>query len=399
MTSGDAFRSAARALSLALLLLPCAPGAAAAENGEWIPLGLEDVTLYAVAVDPGDADVLYVGADREPDFVNDTIRFGGVYKSENAGESWTQVRTGLGDPTQAPPPVITLTIDPRAPQTIYAGTPEAGLFKTTDGGLDWSPSNTGMTGTLAVRALAIDPRDSDVLYVGANFPALYKSIDAGASWTPIDTGFPQEGAPVAAIAIDPNDSRVVYAATWGAGVYKTNDGGESWNPVNTGLGNAANRLAMSLTIDPSNSRRLFAGFASGLGVYRTDDAGATWRAVNDGLPSDVSAEVGALNFVPGGSSSLFSGNTDGGVFETDDGGDRWSSTGLDETVTGLAIEGENPSRVYASTYAGVFVMETTASSDGGGCAASNDGKATLPLAGLALLAAAARAAPRRREAR
>ena len=82
--------------------------------------------------------------------------------------------------------VAALAIDPNDPSTVYAGT-SYGLFKTTNGGANWSEINNGLT-NLNVYALAIAPATPSTVYAGTSNSGVYKTTDAGANWSEINTG-------------------------------------------------------------------------------------------------------------------------------------------------------------------------------------------------------------------
>jgi hypothetical protein len=86
-----------------------------------------------------------------------------VFKSTNSGGNWTPVNSGL----PSDPSVFALAIDPKTPDTLYAGVWNRGVFKSTNGGETWAPVNNGLTNTL-VLALAIDPKTPTNLYAGTN---------------------------------------------------------------------------------------------------------------------------------------------------------------------------------------------------------------------------------------
>src|SRR5215213_2054963 len=124
--------------------------------------------------------------------------------------------------------VQTLAIDPVNPNTIYAGTDNGGVFKSTNGGNLWTKASIGLTGSLvSVRALAINPSNPSIIYAGiANPGGIFKSIDGSGSWHQVDGGIFSNF--VDALAIDPNNSSTVYAGVRGDGVFKSTNGGESW---------------------------------------------------------------------------------------------------------------------------------------------------------------------------
>src|SRR5215467_12608687 len=121
--------------------------------------------------------------------------------------------------------ISAIAVDPRAPNTVYAGTLGLGIFKSVDGGRTWEPSSSGLTNR-TVRALVIDPSDSRILYAGT-IDGVFRSLDAGASWT--SAGLPTD---IRALAIDPS-SLTVYAGT-GSGVFRSPTGGPPWTSILSG---------------------------------------------------------------------------------------------------------------------------------------------------------------------
>jgi photosystem II stability/assembly factor-like uncharacterized protein len=134
---------------LLLLLSAGPPGVVFAGVNVWTSHGPEGGIIYALAIDPAMPATLYAGTYH-----------GGVFKSANGGGNWSQVNTGLTSLR-----VEALAIDPMTPTTLYAGTDGGGVFKITNGGGKWSAFNTGLT-NLAVPALAIDPASPTTLYAG-----------------------------------------------------------------------------------------------------------------------------------------------------------------------------------------------------------------------------------------
>ena len=129
--------------------------------------------------------------------------------------------------------ILALAVDPRTPATVYAGTQNGGLFKTTNGGRSWKNAHVGLADS-AVNALAIDPTNSKTLYAGTD-DGLFKSTNGGASWSAASNGLPQ--APVADLVIDPVTPTTLYAGvfliTGGGGVFKSTNGGASWIAVSS----------------------------------------------------------------------------------------------------------------------------------------------------------------------
>lgn len=188
-----------------------------------------------IVIDPTNSNILYIGTfasayDALGNSVDPTTIPSGVFKSIDAGAHWSQMSNGLprymiGSPTVYN--TLSLIIDPAHTQTLWVSTINANfnlpgeIYKTIDGGANWTVSNAGVSGP-DVRALLVDPTDSTVLYAAsgglgpANPGGVYKSIDGGTTWSSISLGLPAQSA--LSLALDPVDPTVLYAGTSG-GVY------------------------------------------------------------------------------------------------------------------------------------------------------------------------------------
>ena len=111
--------------------------------------------------------------------------------------------------------ILALAIDPLTPTTLYAGVEWPGVFKSTDGGGNWSGFNTGLTVT-SVPALAIDPLTPATLYAGTD-GGVFKSTGGAGNWSAVNTGLTVTD--VRALALDPARPDTLYAGTWGGGVF------------------------------------------------------------------------------------------------------------------------------------------------------------------------------------
>ncbi len=249
-----------------------------------------------------------------------------IYRSTDAGATWTSSETGLPLPQDLGPPgaqnyaymggVVPLVFDPSNTQNLYIGTflnwsPEVagatpptianGVFKSSDGGSTWVHASNGLpryagagSTNWSVLALAVNPANPQILYAGLTNlfgPTLsgdvYKTTNGGASWTQASAGI--AGQDVRALFIDPNDPSgdTIYAGTGGdganpGGVYRSTNGGASWNSISLGLpADAATALAMPRRAAGAPPR-ILAGTSAGVWDYTTpsdDDA--------DGAPSTV----------------------------------------------------------------------------------------------------------------
>jgi photosystem II stability/assembly factor-like uncharacterized protein len=184
--------------------------------------GLTFFQIQALAIDPQTPTTLYAGAGYQYDY---TI-LGNLYKSTDAGASWTAITNGLTYNTDTGTyirPITSLEIDPKTPTTLYAGTRNGGVFKSTDGGGNWNAVNTGLT-DLGVYVLAIDPIMPTTLYAGTGSGGVFKSTNGGLAWTAMSKGlgYAMDNVPyvhsISSLAIDPQRPAILYAGT-DAGVY------------------------------------------------------------------------------------------------------------------------------------------------------------------------------------
>jgi photosystem II stability/assembly factor-like uncharacterized protein len=112
--------------------------------------------------------------------------------------------------------------------TLYTGVFCGGVFKTTNGGANWTATNSGLSNN-CVQSLAVDPKNSANVYVGTN-TGVFKSTDGGATWSASTYGLPAVGG-VSLLRIDPNTPAIIYAGMAGGGVFKSMDAGATWQPT------------------------------------------------------------------------------------------------------------------------------------------------------------------------
>jgi uncharacterized protein (TIGR03437 family) len=241
--------------------------------------------------------------------------------------------------------VNAIAVDPRDNNVVYMGAAEGGVWKTTDGGINWKPI-TDDQASLANGAIAIDPTNPDTVYVGTgeeNFAidsyygaGILKSTDGGASWTNIVGPFAR--TTIGALAISPSNNQILLASSR-IGIYRSTDGAATWTQVlpATGAG-----IGTSVLFHPTDGNIAYAalgnvnGSASN-GVFRSTDGGQTWHQLTgSGSSALPTSNVGRIEIAiaPSTPTTLYVGiqkapaNTDGsllGIYKTTDSGNTWNN--------------------------------------------------------------------------
>jgi len=232
---------------------------------------------------------------------------GGVWKSDDYGRTWNPIFDH--ESTQS---IGAIAVAPSDPNIIYVGSGEGlhrpdlsignGIYKSTDAGKTWT--HLGLVDGQQIPALAVDPRDPNKVlaavlghpYGPSEARGLYRSTDGGQNWQKIISKDENTGA--SDVEIDPSNPDVIYASMWevregpwedgntfngsGGGLFKSTDGGSTWHPLTNGLPKDLSQIYVAIA--PSDSQRLYATLstASGkLNVYRSDDAGDSWAQITD----------------------------------------------------------------------------------------------------------------------
>lgn len=293
-----------------------------------------------------------------------------------SGLAWRYVGSHRGGRVTA---VVGIAGDVR---TYYMGTPGGGVWKTTDGGVTWSPIFDAAR-VASIADLAVAPSDPNVIYVatGEQFPGdgVWKSTDAGKTWANIGI---RESRQIPSILVDPHDANILYVAAVGditpsdaRGIYKTTDGGKTWRKV---FYKDDRTSPSELDFEPGNSHVIYAsvrriptpaGEKEPEGpdtlIIKSVDAGENWTPVSDkGLPAAHRGRVG-LAVAPGMSGKRVFALMNQGLFRSDDGGENWKQITEDPRILGNSYFG----RVYVdpSNADTVYVMQTATykSTDGG----------------------------------
>ena len=264
---------------------------------------------------------------------------------------------------------------PSQPFVYYYGATGGGVWKTTDGGINWeSVSDGSVFGTGSVGAIAVSESDPNVIYVGmgespirgnvSHGDGVYKSTDAGKTWKHVGL---EDTRQVPRIRIHPKNPDLVYVAALGhvfgpneqRGVFRSKDGGKTWEKVFT-RGNKAG--AIDLVLDPSNPNVMYAGFwevyrkpwtlesgGPGSGIFKSVDGGDTWTELtrNPGLPRGMVGKVG-ITVSPANPERVWAiiEAEDGGVFRSDNAGRTWAKVNEERRLRQRAWY---YTRIYADT--------------------------------------------------
>ena len=244
---------------------------------------------------------------------------GGVWKSDDYGRTWTPIFED--QPSQS---IGAIAVAPSDPNIIYAASGEGlqrpdlsvgdGIYKSMDAGKTWT--HLGLRDGQQIPALAIDPHDPNHLFAavlghpyGPNEErGIFSSTDGGKTWK--KSLYKDQDTGGSDVQIDPANPDVVYASMWkvrqgpwedgneysktGGGLFKSTDGGNTWHSLTNGL--PKDLVQIYIAIAPSQPSRLYAtvgttkpgGYSSGagLGFYRSEDAGESWHiATTDGRPA------------------------------------------------------------------------------------------------------------------
>ncbi|HVO97065.1 MAG TPA: hypothetical protein VMT15_03320 [Bryobacteraceae bacterium] len=247
--------------------------------------------------------------------------------------------------------VTTVTGVPSEPRTFYMGSTGGGVWKTTDAGHSWSNISDGFFQVASMGAVEVSQSDPNIVFAGTGSSkirsnvsighGIYKSTDAGKTWS--FSGLRDVGQ-ISTIRIHPANPQIAYVAALGnpfipngdRGVYRTNDGGKTWKKVlylNDAIG------AADLELQPGDPNVVFAcmwfgqrkpwtilsGAKEG-GIYKSTDGGETWNKLAGGLPHELfgRANVAISNSKPNRIYALIEALPGSGLYRSEDAGATWT---------------------------------------------------------------------------
>ena len=262
-------------------------------NLEWRSIGPCNMGGRTADVEgvPGDPNIVYIGTAS-----------GGVWKTTNAGTTWTPIFERQGTIS-----VGDIALGPNNPDLVWIGTGESntrnsvsfgdGVYRSNDGGKTWQ--HMGLRETRYISRIVIHPTNPDIVYVAAVGHAfgpneergVFMTTDGGKTWQKTLYIDREHGA--CDIEIDPNNPNILYAGMWKferkpwtftsgsekGGLFKSIDGGRRWNQLSKGLPKLMGR--MGVRVAPSNSNVIYVIAETKEGtLYRSDDRGETFKEVS-----------------------------------------------------------------------------------------------------------------------
>ena len=345
------------------------------DGGEnWTKVWEGDSLARWLCINGNDSNILTASTgifDRE---ANNTIGVG-IIKSTDGGSNWAQSNTGLSGSLF----IGGMSDAGNSPNLIYAasgnnaernlGTPiYGGVFKSTDFGNSWSqvisPTDVILPGysETVFNAVKIAPSNNNIVYAASAY-AFFKSTDAGVSWTGLRGGAPgsplpwgpngiRAGVPIE-VVIDKTDPNTLFAANYGGGIFKSTDGAQSWSVLGTGYTGAT---VHKIAIDNQNANSFLTVGRSG--PFKSNNKGNTYSGVYFG-DAGGSAEWYSAVIHPTNSNIMFiTDEHEGLIFKSTDAGQSWT-TKFDHPnanagnfndrhgVKEIVISSSNPNVMYA----------------------------------------------------
>jgi photosystem II stability/assembly factor-like uncharacterized protein len=278
-----------------------------------------------------------------------------VQRSDDCGVTWQHYSQGLDFPADAAQRVRqiwqVLPGHPERPTEVWAGSREAGLFRSNDRGSTWqevaalnhhATASTWMEGGggLILHTILTDPREARRLYACISAGGAYRSDDGGVSWKPINRGvradflpdqYPESGQCVHKMTLHPDRPQVLFQQNH-CGVYRSDDRGDSWVDISEGL---PSRFGFPMAVHPHDPHTLYVVplisddqrvVPDGrMAVWRSRDAGQTWQRLTEGLPDNAWLSVlrEGLAVDTCDPAGIYVGTSTGQLFYSRDEGAHW----------------------------------------------------------------------------
>jgi len=351
----------------------------------WQPAGPTNIPgrITDLALDPDNITTVYAASAS-----------GGIFKTTNAGNSWTPVFDNIGSQSMG-----AIAMHPTDPDIMYAGTGEAnsagssfegtGIYKTTDAGSSWEFK--GLPNSFHIGRIVFDPNRPETVFVavlgklfGSNPErGVYRSTDGGATWE--QKLFVSDSAGCVDIALHPSTGTLI-ACMWErirdsarrkiggvhSGVYMSTNAGDTWSLISGSNGlppQSPNVGRIGVTIDSlSNTAYLLYSDSAGVfdGVYKTTDIGGSWSRVDNGSLNDLNGSwnggwyFGNIRVAQGKPHIVFALGLD--LYRSKDGGVSWNSVTHVQHVDMHAMYITPPGNIiFSGNDGGVYLSPDTGS--------------------------------------
>ncbi len=325
-------------------------------------------SIGAITLDPSNPSTVWVGTGES--WTRNSVSIGdGIYKSTDAGETWTNM--GLPESER----IVRILVHPKNGKLVYACVPgklwsdsaDRGVYKTTDGGKSWARVLSGANLSTGCSGLSMDPTNPQVLFAGMwdfrrrgwtyrsggetpespSASGLFRSTDGGATWTPL-TPASNRGLPAAPwgrveVVVAPSDARIVYALieSKDSALYASSDGGVTWEERDKSSMVVWRPFYFArLVVDPKDPARIF---KPDLALVVSEDGGKSFSQSGGGSHGDWHD----LWIDPTNTKHVIGGD-DGGLWISWDGGSRWhKSNNLPlSQFYHVSVDQKDPYQVY-----------------------------------------------------
>ncbi|PLX03699.1 MAG: glycosyl hydrolase [Marinilabiliales bacterium] len=336
----------------------------------WEPIFDSEASMSIgdIAISESDPDIVYVGTG-EANAGGGSLAYDGtgIYKSIDEGENWTLIGLensgSIGRMVVHPqnPDILYVAAMGR----LFSDGSQGGIFKTEDGGISWEQKLFISDSTGAIDVV-MNPNNPDIVYAamwervrrpdrrsyGGPTSGIYKSVDGGENWTELTNGLPTNSSEKGRIGIDISKSNpdvlyAVYADSIGyfQGMYKTLNAGESW--INAGNGIDPDAYASygwwfgRVKVDPVSYNT---AYLIGFYPYKTTNGGSSWNNI---ATWTVHVDQHAMAIDPVENNKVYLGN-DGGFYTSLNGGNTWiwnEKLPITQFYT-CEVDEQNPERIY-----------------------------------------------------
>lgn len=273
-----------------------------------------DAMVRTLAHHPQRPEIVYAGTDK------------GLYRSDNAGESWTHIESPLSSYA-----VWALTMDAQQPETMFAGTGtpcRATLFQSVDGGNTWEERQAAIAdecpnvGIPRVTGIAIDPVNRDHIWMGIEVDGVRHSGDGGQTWETINGAIPNPDVHSVAVASGPPKTIFVVVNNE---VYTSTDDGNTWTALHV-RETFPWSYPRSIFVPPDQPQTVFLTIGDSTpgrigAVMRSKDVGKTWESLP--LPTPPNSAMWSVHARPDAPDVMLAGSRYGYLYRSDDGGDTW----------------------------------------------------------------------------